>query len=159
MEVAVLQTFNALSVSSILLLIALGLAFSFGLMGVINMAHGEFIMIGAYTAYALQVLNTGAGGEAASDLVFLASIAAAFLVAGAAGFLLERLLVCRLYGRALDTLLATWGVGLVLQCQCRRMEPLLLQILRDDPQHILKWERVKWWEGEMGVDLFDLGIV
>jgi len=115
MDVAVLQTFNALSVSSILLLIALGLAFSFGLMGVINMAHGEFIMIGAYTAYALQTMNMGLGGEAASDLAFFASIPAAFLIAGAAGFILERLLVSRLYGRPLDTLLATWGVGLVLQ--------------------------------------------
>jgi urea transport system permease protein len=114
MELAILQTFNALSVSSILLLIALGLAFSFGLMGVINMAHGEFIMMGAYTAYAVQGLAPG-GGESANDLMFLFALPLAFLVAGAAGFVLERLLIRHLYGRALDTLLATWGVGLILQ--------------------------------------------
>jgi len=114
MELAILQVFNAMSVSSILLLIALGLAFSFGLMGVINMAHGEFIMIGAYTAYALQGLAPR-GGEQANDLMFLVALPASFLVAGATGFALERVLIRHLYGRALDTLLATWGVGLVLQ--------------------------------------------
>ena len=114
MDVVVLQLFNAMSVSSILLLIALGLAFSFGLMGVINMAHGEFIMIGAYTAYALQGIAKPAG-TAATDAAFLFSLPAAFLVAGFAGFLLERLLIRHLYGRTLDTLLATWGVGLMLQ--------------------------------------------
>jgi urea transport system permease protein len=114
MDVVVLQMFNALSVSSILLLIALGLAFSFGLMGVINMAHGEFIMIGAYTAYAVQGFARPAG-DAAVDLAFLAALPAAFMVAGGAGLVLERVLVRRLYGRPLDTLLATWGVGLMLQ--------------------------------------------
>ena len=112
MEVVILQAFNALSVSSILLLIALGLAFSFGLMGVINMAHGEFIMIGAYTAYGMQVLS---GGEDPNQLAFLAAIPVAFMVAGAGGMLLEGLLIRHLYGRTLDTMLATWGVGLVLQ--------------------------------------------
>ncbi len=118
MEIAVLQTFNAISVSSILLLIALGLAFSFGLMGVINMAHGEFIMIGAYTAFAVQNLAPPAtvnGLDTQNDLMFLFALPTAFLVAGFAGFVLERLLIRHLYGRALDTLLATWGVGLMLQ--------------------------------------------
>ncbi|MSQ27751.1 MAG: urea ABC transporter permease subunit UrtB [Dehalococcoidia bacterium] len=118
MEFAVLQAFNAISVSSILLLIALGLAFSFGLMGVINMAHGEFIMIGAYTAYAIQNLAAPAmvnGVETQNDLMFLLALPVAFLVAGAGGMVLERLLIRHLYERALDTLLATWGVGLMLQ--------------------------------------------
>ncbi|MSQ14610.1 MAG: urea ABC transporter permease subunit UrtB [Dehalococcoidia bacterium] len=108
-----------MSVSSILLLIALGLALSFGLMGVINMAHGEFIMIGAYTAYTLQNLLTSALGDKTPDVSFALAIPAAFLVAGFAGFLLERLLIHRLYGRPLDTLLATWGVGMVLQQSAR----------------------------------------
>ena len=114
MDVVVLQLFNALSVSSILLLIALGLAFSFGLMGVINMAHGEFIMIGAYTTYAVQGFARAISDDAI-DVAFLAALPAAFLVAGGAGLVLERVLVRRLYGRPLDTLLATWGVGLMLQ--------------------------------------------
>ncbi len=114
MVIVVLQLFNAMSVSSILLLIALGLAFSFGLMGVINMAHGEFIMIGAYTTYALQSVVGGAMDHP-EDLSFALALPVAFLVAGAAGFVLERTLIRHLYGRPLDTLLATWGVGLMLQ--------------------------------------------
>ncbi len=90
-----------LSIGAVLLLIALGLTFSFGQMGVINMAHGSFIMAGAYTAYLLQ------------DLVL--ALPAAFLVAGAMGLVLERLAIRHLYGRPLDTLLLTWGVSLVLQ--------------------------------------------
>jgi len=114
MDVLILQMFNAMSVSSILLLIALGLAFSFGLMGVINMAHGEFIMIGAYTAYAVQGVVKPGGAEA-MDWGFLAALPVAFVVAGAGGYALERTLIRHLYGRPLDTLLATWGVGLMLQ--------------------------------------------
>ncbi|MFN8524332.1 MAG: urea ABC transporter permease subunit UrtB [Chloroflexota bacterium] len=114
MEVYALQVFNGLSVSSILLLVALGLAFTFGLMGVINMAHGEFIMIGAYVPYVLQ---QAIGGPAADPygLTFLAALPVAFVVAAALGAVLERSLVKYLYGRPLDTLLATWGVGLMLQ--------------------------------------------
>ncbi|MBI4497821.1 MAG: urea ABC transporter permease subunit UrtB [Chloroflexi bacterium] len=119
MDVLVLQAFNGLSVSSILLLIALGLAFSFGLMNVINMAHGEFIMIGAYTAYALQLAAQSYFGSPSADITFLVAIPASFLVAGAVGLVLERLLIRHLYGRPLDTLLATWGVGLVLQQTAR----------------------------------------
>ncbi len=118
-NVIIVQMFNAVSVSSILLLIALGLALSFGLMGVINLAHGEFIMIGAYTAYATQNLLRGALAEVTPDISFALAIPIAFLVAGLAGFTLERTLIRHLYGRPLDTLLATWGVGMVLQ-QCAR---------------------------------------
>jgi urea transport system permease protein len=95
-----------LSIAAVLLLVALGLTFTFGQMGVINMAHGEFIMAGAYTAYLLQ----GVTGQS-----FLLALPAAFAVAGLMGLLLEWSLVRRFYGRPLDTLLLTWGVSLVLQ--------------------------------------------
>ncbi|MEV4011976.1 urea ABC transporter permease subunit UrtB [Nonomuraea angiospora] len=90
-----------LSIGAVLLLIALGLTFTFGQMGVINMAHGEFIMAGAYTAFLLQ------------DLVL--ALPVAFLVAGLMGLILERAAIRHFYGRPLDTLLLTWGVSLVLQ--------------------------------------------
>ncbi|UBU15738.1 urea ABC transporter permease subunit UrtB [Nonomuraea gerenzanensis] len=90
-----------LSIGAVLLLIALGLTFTFGQMGVINMAHGEFIMAGAYTAFLLQ------------DLVL--ALPVAFLVAGVMGLILERGAIRHFYGRPLDTLLLTWGVSLVLQ--------------------------------------------
>jgi urea transport system permease protein len=101
------QLFDGISVASILLLAALGLSLSFGLMRVINMAHGEFVMAGGFLVYL------------AHELVPEASIALglplAFLGSAVLGGLLERLLIRRLYGRPLDTLLATWGVSLVLQ--------------------------------------------
>jgi urea transport system permease protein len=118
MELVLAQIFNGVSLGSILLLAALGLAFSFGLMKVINMAHGEFIMVGAYVTYVFQqFLAPALGGEngARNGLFFILSIPAAFLITGALGYLLEVLLIRRLYGRPLDTLLATWGVGLMLQ--------------------------------------------
>ncbi|MBB5800509.1 urea transport system permease protein [Saccharothrix ecbatanensis] len=95
-----------LSIAAVLLLIALGLTFTFGQMGVINMAHGEFIMAGAYTAYLLQGLTSQS---------FLIALPVAFVVAGVMGLLLEWSLIRRFYGRPLDTLLLTWGVSLVLQ--------------------------------------------
>ena len=116
------QAFNGLSLGSILLLAAMGLAFSFGLMNVINMAHGEFIMIGAYVAYLFQQkIAPSFGGLAAthSGVFFILSIFAAFVVSGLLGLLLEALVIRRLYGRPLDTLLATWGVGLILQTLAR----------------------------------------
>ncbi len=115
MEVWALQLFNGLSLSSILLLIALGLALSFGLMNVINLAHGEFIMIGAYTVYALQQVFRHFVGSPSPEITFLISIPLSFLVAGAIGLLVEQTLIRFLYRRPLDTLLATWGVGLFLQ--------------------------------------------
>jgi urea transport system permease protein len=107
------QIFNGASLASVLVLVALGLSFTFGQMGVINMAHGEFIMAGAYIPYVLQErthLFTGRDGAA-----FLAAIPLAFLVTAAMGLVLEQALIRRMYGRALDTLLATFGVSLVLQ--------------------------------------------
>jgi urea transport system permease protein len=105
------QLFTGLSVGSILLLIALGLTFTFGQMNVINMAHGEFIMAGAYTAYVLQ----NAMGDGLLGASLIASLFVAFVVAGMMGLILEVLLIRRLYGRPLDTLLVTWGVSLLLQ--------------------------------------------
>jgi urea transport system permease protein len=107
MEAVLNQLVIGVSVGAVLLLIALGLTFTFGQMGVINMAHGEFIMAGAYTAYMLQ----GWAGEQA----VLVALPVAFVIAGAMGLLLERTLIRRFYGRPLDTLLLTWGVSLILQ--------------------------------------------
>ncbi len=111
MDVFLNQLFVGLSIASILLLVALGLTFTFGQMNVINMAHGEFIMAGAYTTYVLQT----ALGTGAITLAFGLALPAAFLVAGTLGLILEFLVIRRLYGRPLDTLLVTWGVGLMLQ--------------------------------------------
>src|SRR5215469_12472666 len=99
---------NSLSLGSILILAALGLAITFGVMRVINMAHGDLMMLGAYTA--LVVTNPRYLG-----LNIFVAIPAAFLVVGLVGFFLEIALIRHLYGRPLDTLLATWGVGLILQ--------------------------------------------
>ncbi|MBM2809500.1 MAG: urea transporter permease subunit UrtB [Chloroflexi bacterium] len=118
MDTYIVQAFNALSLSSILLLIAIGLVFSFGLMNVINMAHGEFIMVGAYVTFLVQRLFVIAFPDLQGLYLFVA-LAVAFVVTAALGFLLERLLIRHLYGRPLDTLLATWGVGLVLQQTAR----------------------------------------
>jgi urea transport system permease protein len=107
--VLVSQLFTGISIGAVLLLIALGLALTFGQMGVINMAHGEFIMAGAYTVYVLQKTISDAG------VSLLVALPVAFAVAGAMGVLLEFLLIRRLYARPLDTLLVTWGVSLILQ--------------------------------------------
>ncbi|MFF4873888.1 urea ABC transporter permease subunit UrtB [Streptomyces sp. NPDC000961] len=109
MTVVLNQSFAGISIGAVLLLVALGLTLTFGQMGVINMAHGEFIMAGAYTTYVLQQWLGGAGTS------LLVALPLAFLVAGALGALLERLLIRRLYARPLDTLLVTWGVSLMLQ--------------------------------------------
>lgn len=109
----VANTFYGLSLGSILLLAALGLAITFGLMRVINMAHGEMLMIGAYTTFVVQNLFTSTF-PAAQDYYLLAAMPAAFLVTGLVGLALERGVVRFLYGRPLETLLATWGVSLLL---------------------------------------------
>jgi urea transport system permease protein len=108
-DVLVTQVFNGLSGGSILLLAALGLALTFGQMGVINMAHGEFIMAGAYTAYVTQNVLGSAG------VSLVVSLPIAFAVGGLLGVVLEATLLRRMYHRPLDTLLVTWGVSLVLQ--------------------------------------------
>ena len=105
--------FYGLSLGSVLILVALGLAIIFGQMGVINMAHGELMMIGAYTTYEVQRLF-GHTPDDPVNLFYIAALPASFLVAGLVGWLIERLIVRHLYGRPLETLLATWGVGLIL---------------------------------------------
>ncbi len=115
MDTFLQQLFNGLSLGSILLLVALGLAFSFGLMNVINMAHGEMIMIGAYSAYVAQNWFTDLAGTGGLDFYFLVALPLAFVTCCLMGMALERTLIRRLYGRPLDTLLATWGVSLLLQ--------------------------------------------
>lgn len=103
-----------LSLGSVLLLAAIGLAITFGVMGVINMAHGEMVMLGAYTTFAVQeAIRASAPGL--FDWSLAIALPAAFLVAGAVGFAMERGIIRFLYGRPLETLLATWGVSLVLQ--------------------------------------------
>jgi urea transport system permease protein len=108
---AVLETlFFGLSLGSVLVLAAIGLAITFGVMGVINMAHGELMMLGAYSTYVVQLLMPNHIG--ASVIV---AIPVAFVVSGGVGILIERGIVRFLYGRPLETLLATFGVSLILQ--------------------------------------------
>ncbi|MWV12047.1 urea ABC transporter permease subunit UrtB [Pseudomonas sp. R-28-1W-6] len=107
------QAFSGLSLGSILLLAALGLAITFGLLGVINMAHGEMLMLGAYTTYMVQIaFQKLAPGYLA--LYPLAALPIAFFVTAAIGMALERTVIRHLYGRPLETLLATWGISLIL---------------------------------------------
>ena len=109
-----LQTvFIGLSLGSILVVMSLGLAIIYGQMGVINMAHGEFMMIGAYTTFVVQNLCIAALPPAYTDLFFAFSLPLAFLVAGSFGLLLEALVIRHLYSRPLESLLATWGASLV----------------------------------------------
>src|SRR5437016_2470725 len=111
---ALQNTWYGLSLGSVLLLAAIGLAITFGVMGVINMAHGEMVMLGAYTTFVVQeVIRTRYPGL--FDYSLLIAVPLAFLVAGAIGVLIERSIIRFLYGRPLETLLATWGLSLVLQ--------------------------------------------
>jgi urea transport system permease protein len=103
-----------LSLGSVLLLAAIGLAVTFGVMGVINMAHGEMVMLGAYTTFVIQDAMRQ-HGSANMGLALGLSIPAAFLVSGFAGVVIERGVIRFLYGRPLETLLATWGISLILQ--------------------------------------------
>ena len=112
------HVFSGLSTASVLLLAALGLAITYGLLGVINMAHGELIMIGAYTTYVIQsFFKTHFAGLV--DWYLLAAIPAAFLVSALIGMLIERTVIRPLYGRQLETLLATFGVSLILMQSVR----------------------------------------
>jgi urea transport system permease protein len=112
---------NSLSLGSILILTALGLAITFGVMKIINMAHGDLLMLGAYTGFAVSAPRDLSLGYLGLNLYW--GIPISFLAVAAVGYLMEICLIRFLYGRPLDTLLATWGVGIVLQ------------------------ETVKWWFG------------
>ena len=112
--------FTGISLGSILLLVALGLAITYGLMGVINMAHGELMMIGAYATYVVQNLFRSYL-PGAFDAYVLVAIPASFLAAAAVGAVLERGVIRWLYGRPLETLLATWGISLILMQAVRNL--------------------------------------
>ena len=111
--------FNGISLSSIILLTSLGLAITFGLMKVINMAHGEFLMIGAYTTYVVQEIFAKFCPKSMMSLYYFVAIPSAFFVTFLLGSVLERFVIRRLYGREIDSLLATWGISLILQQAAR----------------------------------------
>jgi urea transport system permease protein len=113
------NVFQGISLGSILIFMALGLAITFGLMGVINMAHGELMMIGAYATYEMQLLamkliERGVIPESAYDWYYAAALPASFIAAAIVGYIIEILVIRRLYRRPIESLLATWGIGLVL---------------------------------------------
>lgn len=103
-----------ISLGSVLLLAAIGLAITFGVMGIINMAHGEMVMLGAYSTYVVQEIIRNSAPEL-FDWSLAIALPIAFVVSGAVGLVLERLVIRHLYGRPLETLLATWGISLILQ--------------------------------------------
>ncbi len=120
--------FFGLSLGSVLLLAAVGLAITFGVMGVINMAHGEMIMLGAYTTYVIQLIMPNHIGAS-----LLVAIPAAFLVSGLMGVVIERTVIRHLYGRPLETLLATFGISLILQQLVRSVfSPLNRSVITPD---------------------------
>lgn len=111
---ALQNIYYGLSLGSVLLLAAIGLAITFGVMGIINMAHGELIMLGAYTTYLVQQIIAAVAPDL-MNLSLALAVPAAFIVSGGVGILIERGVIRFLYGRPLETLLATWGVSLILQ--------------------------------------------
>ena len=111
-NIMVMQGFSGLSMFTVLLLMALGLAIIFGQMGVINMAHGEFMTIGAYTTVMLSKVATTYGFV---NYYFIFAMVLAFILAFALGYFIEFIMIRHLYKRPLDTLLATWGLSLVMQ--------------------------------------------
>ncbi len=151
---------NSLSLGSILILTALGLAITFGVMRVINMAHGEMMMLGAYTALAVSNpgLLFGVAPEAApvahSGLTLLLAIPASFLVVAFVGYLMEVSLIRFLYGRPLDTLLATWGVGMILQ------QVVLLRFGANlQPMHLPEMLQGGWAVGGLTIPVYRVFIV
>ena len=123
MELLLDSIFNGVAIGSVLLVAALGLAIVFGLMGVINLAHGELMMLGAYTTYVTQLIFKLPILKPFYNSYIIVSIFLAFIVSGVVGILLEKTIIRRLYGSPLETLLATWGVSLILQ-QFVRSVPL-----------------------------------
>ena len=116
--------FNGISIGSVLLLASLGLAIVFGLMGVINLAHGELMMLGAYTTFVVQNVFKSFG-DPWFDFYILVSIPIAFVVTAIMGLILEKGVIRFLYGRPLETLLATWGVSLILRQFVRSVNGLM----------------------------------
>lgn len=146
--------FNGISIGSVLLIAALGLAIVFGLMGVINLAHGELMMLGAYTTFVVQNVFKPLG-EPWFELYILFSLPIAFIVSALFGLALERGVIRFLYGRPLETLLATWGVSLILRQFVRSVNWLLAISIAVfclcffGGMTILKrrshWERIRNW--------------
>ena len=144
--------FNGISIGSVLLIAALGLAIVFGLMGVINLAHGELMMLGAYSTYVVQN-GFKALGEPWFNYYILIALPVAFIVAALVGLILEKGVIRYLYGRPLETLLATWGVSLILRQFVRSVNWVLviavlafvalffgsLWLLRKNKQKIKNW--------------------
>ncbi|NOY73566.1 MAG: urea ABC transporter permease subunit UrtB [Gammaproteobacteria bacterium] len=129
------KLFFGLSLGSVLLLAAIGLSITFGVMGVINMAHGELIMIGAYTTYVIQLLMPNNIG-----MSVIVAIPAAFIVAGLVGIAIERGVIRFLYGRPLETLLATFGISLILQQLVRSVFSPLNRIVETPAWMSGSWE-------------------
>ncbi len=127
--------FFGLSMGSVLLLAAIGLAITFGVMKVINMAHGEMMMIGAYTTYTLQQVM-----PALMEYSIIIAIPAAFIVSGIVGIIIERLVIRHLYGRPLETLLATFGISLILQQVVRTIYSPLNQEVKTPSWMSGAWE-------------------
>ncbi|MEL6439750.1 MAG: urea ABC transporter permease subunit UrtB [Cyanobacteria bacterium J06621_8] len=154
MEGLIEGVFNGISTGSVLLIAALGLAIVFGLMGVINLAHGELMMLGAYATFVVQNIFKSWGAPW-SDFYIIVAIPVAFIVSATVGLILERGVIRFLYGRPLETLLATWGVSLILQQFVRSVNWLLfialgifsllffggLRLLQNRPN----WSRIKNW--------------
>jgi len=136
----VMQSFTGLSIFTVLMLMALGLTIIFGLMGVINMAHGEFMALGAYCTYATAKFFQAFLPSLMDGFVFV-GIVLAFIVTSAVGYLLERGLIRHLYHRPLDTLLATWGVSLIMQ-------QLFLQFI--NPREV-EVPTVSWLQGAVNI--------
>ncbi len=116
-DVVLPQIFNSVSLASILLMAAIGLSITFGIMGVINFAHGEFLMLGAYMAYVVQIAFPGR----AAGYFFPLAMLLAFVVPAGIGFLIEKSLIRFLYGRPFEGMLATWGLSLILQQAARNI--------------------------------------
>jgi urea transport system permease protein len=143
--------FSGISLGSILILISLGLSIVYGLAGIINMAHGEFMMIGAYTTYCVEGLFADTLHVQNGNLFFLVSLPVSFVVAGMAGLLLERLVIRRLYAKPLESLLATWGISLILIQLARtifgdltsvKMPPMLSGGWQVTPDLVLPYSRL-----------------
>lgn len=115
MQLILESLFNGIAIGSVLLIAALGLAIVFGLMGVINLAHGELMMLGAYSTYVTQLVFKLPLLKPFYNSYVIVSLIVAFVVSAIVGILLERSIIRRLYGSPLETLLATWGVSLILQ--------------------------------------------
>ena len=155
------RVLTGISLGSVLLLAALGLAITYGVMGVINMAHGELLMVGAYATYVVQgVFRRWLPDH--TDLYLIAAVPAAFVAAGLVGLVIERLVIRFLYGRPLETLLATFGVSLVLAQSARSLfgaqnvelsNPSWLSGgLEISPALVLPWNRI-------GIVIFSLGVL